>query len=267
MRSLYKFAEEGMIGTIYIVSKAGQRPRWLKKDVKNVVMVDENEIMEGRKTSNSIAIEWMIHRIPNLRDRYIYFNDDFFVLKRISSRDFFDACTGNVVIRREGFFTSFFPYLGPLHTWFKSLGATQAHLTREFGFSLRPYLMHAPYPFVKHIMAEIFAKKSWQEGIQTTLSHQYRTATDIQSSIIFSYWMIHTDRALAPPADENNIMYNTWTDQSYSSLSKEYIEKQDAKFLCLQDPGEGFSYKQAEILEKMRGFMQEYFPDPAPWEI
>ena len=40
-------------------------------------------------TFNSLAIETMLHRIPGLSEKYIYMNDDFFLIRKTQPTDFF----------------------------------------------------------------------------------------------------------------------------------------------------------------------------------
>jgi len=56
-------------------------------------VVDHSEIFQGHEENlpvfNSVSIETLLHRIPDLSNRYIYFNDDFFIVKKVSELDFF----------------------------------------------------------------------------------------------------------------------------------------------------------------------------------
>lgn len=58
-------------------------------------LVDHSIIFEGHEEHlpvfNSVSIETLIHKIPNLSSRYIYFNDDFFIVRQVNETDFFDG--------------------------------------------------------------------------------------------------------------------------------------------------------------------------------
>lgn len=58
-----------------------------------ITVVDHRDIFAGYEqylpTFNSTSIETVLHRIPGLSDRYIYFNDDFIIAKPLSEDDFF----------------------------------------------------------------------------------------------------------------------------------------------------------------------------------
>ena len=58
-----------------------------------MIVVDHTDIFAGfteyLPTFNSTTIEAMLHRIPDLSARYIYFNDDFIIAKPMTEADFF----------------------------------------------------------------------------------------------------------------------------------------------------------------------------------
>jgi len=58
-----------------------------------ITAVDHKDIFAGYEqylpTFNSISIETVLHRIPDLSERYIYFNDDFMIAKPVDEADFF----------------------------------------------------------------------------------------------------------------------------------------------------------------------------------
>ena len=65
-------------------------------DLSNKIkIIDHSEIFSGYEhllpTFNSTSIETMLHRIPGLAERYVYFNDDFIIAKPIKTEDFFIA--------------------------------------------------------------------------------------------------------------------------------------------------------------------------------
>lgn len=83
IRSLFKYCGD-WIGNVYIVVKDGQKPKYLDFTNPRLILVKHSEIMpeDALPTFNSNAIELCICKIKNLRDIYVYFNDDMFVNKR-----------------------------------------------------------------------------------------------------------------------------------------------------------------------------------------
>jgi hypothetical protein len=58
-----------------------------------ISVIDHKEIFAGYEeflpTFNSTSIESVLHRIPGLSDKYVYFNDDFIIAKPLTEEDFF----------------------------------------------------------------------------------------------------------------------------------------------------------------------------------
>ena len=75
---------------IFLVT-ARQVPQWLKKDTGKLKIVFHDEFIPAQylPTFSSHTIELNIHRIPNLSEHFIYFNDDIFVLNPMQPSDFF----------------------------------------------------------------------------------------------------------------------------------------------------------------------------------
>ena len=87
--SILKFAP--YIHKIYIVCD-DQNPTieevvalYFPNRLKDIIFVDHQELFEGYEkylpVFNSRAIESMLWRLPNLSENYLYFNDDFFLIK------------------------------------------------------------------------------------------------------------------------------------------------------------------------------------------
>lgn len=96
VKSIVKYAK--FIRNIFIVTD-NQTPNFLKdkekakKEFPNVFIVDHKTIFEGYEeylpTFNSLAIETMLYKIPDIADQFIYFNDDVFLANETKLEDFF----------------------------------------------------------------------------------------------------------------------------------------------------------------------------------
>lgn len=95
VKSILKFAP--YINNIFIVTD-NQIPLFLKdKDsdslFSKVSIIDHSTIFRDLESFlpifNSRTIESCIHRIPQLSEHFIYLNDDFFIIKHTTEKDFF----------------------------------------------------------------------------------------------------------------------------------------------------------------------------------
>lgn len=88
LRSIYQYAP--WVNKIYIVTDR-QTPSWLRESEK-VVIVDHSDIWPDSANLpvfNSHAIEACIHRIPELSEYFLYFNDDVLLTRPVSPSLFY----------------------------------------------------------------------------------------------------------------------------------------------------------------------------------
>jgi hypothetical protein len=87
LRALQRFFPDH--GHVYIVTDA-QAPTWLRRSDR-ITVVDHRELIPAAAlpTFDSGNIESYIHRIPNLSERYFYFNDDVFFGAPVKVSDWF----------------------------------------------------------------------------------------------------------------------------------------------------------------------------------
>ncbi|KAK9818491.1 hypothetical protein WJX74_001230 [Apatococcus lobatus] len=81
---------------IYIVTN-GQVPTWLDRDNPRLSIVAHQEIFTNRShlpTFSSSAIEVHLHRIKGLSNKFLYFNDDVFLMKPVYPDDFYTLSGG-----------------------------------------------------------------------------------------------------------------------------------------------------------------------------
>ena len=69
----------------------GHLPKWLNTEHPKLHIVKHEDFIpsEFLPTFNSHTIEWNFHRIPGLSERFVYFNDDMFLLNQIRPENFF----------------------------------------------------------------------------------------------------------------------------------------------------------------------------------
>ena len=95
--SLLRFAP--FLRRIFIVTDAQLPPllqpgsRWPGLPRDKLVQVDHRQVFKGFEahlpTFNSLSIESVLHRIPDLAEHYVYLNDDFMLLRPVTPEDWF----------------------------------------------------------------------------------------------------------------------------------------------------------------------------------
>lgn len=110
-----------------------QAPSWMtneKKEELNVIIIDHRDIFKGYENAlpvfNSMTIEMMLSRIPGLSERFLYLNDDFFIMNPVSTEDFFQGSA--LIVRGRVRFKSRL-----LDRLYKSLSRINPTLSRNRG--------------------------------------------------------------------------------------------------------------------------------------
>ncbi len=88
-RSVERFAP--WVDKVFFVT-CGQKPDWLDASNPKLRLVDHREYIpaEYLPTFHSNTIELNLHRIPELSERFVLFNDDVFLLRPVAPNHFFE---------------------------------------------------------------------------------------------------------------------------------------------------------------------------------
>lgn len=180
IKSIVKFAP--YIRNIFLVTDH-QKPLFFdtylknqKKDGPRLILIDHTVIFKYFEdylpTFNSVSIESMIHRIPNLSEHFVYFNDDLFLIKPTKSNDFF--VDGMPVIRGiwskfdedkiyKTLFKKAFKLTGKLYKD-KIFGykRAQENAAKQLGFKKYIRLDHTPAALRKSTLNNYFVKHPWK---------------------------------------------------------------------------------------------------------
>lgn len=199
LSSIFRFAP--WIRHIHLVTDR-QRPAWLDRlqgtrYAERIKVVDHRDIFHGHEqvlpTFNSRAIISMLWRIPDLAERWLYFNDDFVLLQPIEPTDFFRD--DQVVLRGRWLRqTAFRPWRRLLNAARRLLGgresngrvrnlAAQELSARLAGFE-RDYLRleHLPFPQRVSTMATHFA--AHPEQLAHNISYRLRSGEQFKAEAL-----------------------------------------------------------------------------------
>jgi hypothetical protein len=178
--SLRALAENApWIRRVHVVTN-GQVPAWLDRTVPQLRVVTHAELFPDISvlpTFNSSAIEAVLHRIPGLADRYVYFNDDVILGRPVARDDFFTPAGGTVVYVEQ--------WEGPRelhqgHVVDRALAISRLRLAP------RPchMLAHAPRAFERRRVEELW--REWEPVLTSTLTHRFRSSDDFLLPVIYS---------------------------------------------------------------------------------
>ena len=206
-------------------------------------IIDHSVIFKGYETHlptfNSLAIESMLWRIPDLSENFLYFNDDCFLLRPVIQEDFFK--NGQLVVRGSWKTQAHRSYSHQLHHWLYRTPKQNDHrLIQERSASLIGYnekffhLPHLPFPLNKHLFQRYFTDHP--QVLFNNISHMFRQphaqtwSISLMMHIAIQQKIVLYDRKLQA------IMVHGGNHDARKILRKlaSTEHKKNASFLCMQ---------------------------------
>ena len=228
-------------------------PDWLAHHPKvKVVRHSECIPREVLPLCNSVSIEMWLHRIPGLSERFVYSNDDMFLGRPVTPRDFFDA-RGRMICRYGGY--------GDVMDAPKNSYDSMLQYSRRFlNDSYRRYPHHNMDGYLKSVV-EDFWKAHPNEALRSG-SFRYRVPNQLERDV-FSSFAVKTGRGVRRIADRRVRMRRFFGLMPYTSLLfsladrniVEWIRNDRPKFFCLNDTEACTEADRA----KVRGLLEELY--------
>jgi Stealth protein CR2, conserved region 2/Stealth protein CR4, conserved region 4/Stealth protein CR3, conserved region 3 len=206
-----------------------------------------------------MAIEANLHRIPNLSEKFIYFNDDVLLAREMHPRDFFSrhgkikmfpgervSSVGMPVAQDNGFAAG----------W-KNVNALLDNLFKK---EARQILAHAPFALRKSHLQQL--SDLLPQVIDKVSSHKFRSLNDycVLNGLV-QYFALYHKQARKGDISAISVAYRTDPYLNENELAKVY-ELYPHTF-CVEDVSNGSN---PEANQRLQQFFEELFPKKAPWE-
>lgn len=280
-RGVEKFAP--WVRKIHFVT-CGQRPDWLNIENPKLNLVSHKDIIPEQylPTYNSVVIERYMHRIPGLSDRFVYFNDDFYIIRNISPDRFFKNGLPCDIAA--------FLYNPSWSQWYKTLNNNIKIINRHFdkkevmkrdhdkwfdksygirarwNYFLKPYnkfitlrTPHNAQPYLKSTFDEVWEAAG--EELLETSSNRFRSVTDLTPEL-FRTWQI---------CKGNFEAYNTYSDTKMfpllikSKKAVKAIRDQAYSLICLNDNENIRNYDQ--VMSEIKAAFESILPEKSSFEL
>ena len=235
-------------------------PAWMDTAHPRLRWVRHEEVIapEFLPTFSSHVIESHLHRIPGLADRFIYLNDDFFLMRGMGRHHFFTE-TGQSLARLEGYGV----VSGPVREGdpdYLNAARNSAALVRDtFGFAPTQLHQHVPYALLRPVLEEIETR--FRPQIDAFRVNRFRRPNDINiPSFLYHHYAMGCGRAMAGTLDSIMVKSNDaqWASRLKQAENKKYY------FVCINEGGaEAAPARWHGAVQK---FLQARFPAAAPWE-
>lgn len=214
-RAVEKYAP--WVRHVYLIT-SGQVPEWLNLESPKLKFVKHSDYIpkEYLPTFNANVIEMNFHRIKDLSEHFVYFNDDLFLMKPSKPEDFFRGGKPNTTAiaiplrnRNNGAFSHMnFTVLGAINSRFSGRMVEIVNKNPELWFNqeydiqqiktmysiMYNRLLGMCYPHLCAPFRKSTFRKMWEEFpelMHETSTHRFRTAQDVQDQIV-TLWEIMT---------------------------------------------------------------------------
>lgn len=263
----------------------GHLPKWLDINHPKIHIVKHEDIIskEYLPTFSANSIELNIHKIEGLSEKFVYFNDDTFIINSMKEEDFFDKglpCDSAIMsatipsVKNEIFTYILFNDLLYINANFdkKDLkGHLGKWLNYKYGKAVLKNLyylplakftgfenLHLPNSYLKSVWNEVWEKEP--EILNQTISHRFRTKEDV-NQYIFKYWQLVTGKFVPRYRSIGKCFVIGEDDLKISNA----ILKQQYKMICLNDnPCDDIEF--AILKQKIDAYFSEILPEKSMFE-
>ena len=236
-----------------IVARESQVPDWLDTDKVRVIYHKDFIPFEYLPTFNSCTIESFLYNIPDLSEKFIYFNDDIFPINPMMASDFFTDGKPNLRFKEHKSGSRNFIYTGQCRS---SLDAITTML--DLPAYPQDELVtpeHSAFPMLKSSVDKVY--RACESAIRNSIT-PLRKGCNI-NQYIYHYYQYFTNGYVE---DFCPYMYME-VDDRIGNLRK--VFKMPAiKLVCLNDMDELEGYEQ--IREQLIHIFEEKFPDRCRYE-
>ncbi len=266
----------------------GHLPSFLNTDNPKINVVRHEDYMpkDCLPSFNSQALEVNLHRIPDLAENFVYFNDDMFILRPMDETAFFDnglPCTygGEVPM----------PFIGEIGIWqhaaANNMGIINKHFDKRTQYAIhknkfisKTYRwqdnirsavlwklfpnffygfenLHAPAAYCKKTFEEVWSKEP--DILNTTTANRFRQASDVNQWVML-WWQVASGQFI--PYNTDNFV--SCADENTISLLCDIIENQEHDMICINDPENPVDFE--NLSEKVRNAFKKILPDKSSFE-
>lgn len=254
------------VNKIHLVTY-GHVPEWLNIKNPKLNIVSHKDIFLDEShlpTFNSRAIEVHLHRIPGIAEKFVYFNDDMFLLKHTDSSRFFqkgkpvDLGIMNAISPINDLSHVLLNNVKVLSKYYKKRQVLKKHLWKWFhpayGLKLIRTLLllpwpnltgffdpHQPTPYLKSTFEEVWKK---EPGVLIeTSSTRFKKDQNI-NQYLFRYWQLINGN-FSPLIKTDYLMLPIESLQDCEK-AEECIRKRKIRFLCINDSEQIFDFNVAK---------------------
>ena len=262
----------------------GQKPYWLDDKAPKLNWVKHSDYMneEYLPTFSSHPIELNLHRIKDLSENFIYFNDDIYLINKIKPNYFFKNNLPVMYVKstlgwlKSDDFFAHIPYnnLKLINEKFRFNKIVRKHPFKwlfmnspknnlsNFIFSFQNYVpgfktLHQANPYKKSTYEQVW--NLFYNELNETCLHKFRNKTDVNQYLLF-YWQLCTGNFF--PRIKNTSKFYNVSKENLSKI-KNCFTKKSIKLLCLNDDE---NLDTTNVYENIIELFEKKFPEKSSFE-
>lgn len=265
----------------------GHIPHWLNIEHSKLNIVRHEEFIpeKFRPTFNSHTIEWNLHRISDLSENFVYFNDDMFLLKSIAAEDFFrngrpvdmlalqpdvanvnDQVMPYIYLNNAMLLAKYFDkrdnikkhpgayfHIGypPMYFFYNML---ELAFPRFTGF----YTVHGPSPLMKSTCQKLW--KLEPELLTQVCSHPFRHKEDVNQYVLREYQKLSGEFV---PKNVQKLCGYYDVEENNDRLVQT-ITGQKKKMICINDSNHEIDFEKAK--QEINSALEKILPERSLFE-
>lgn len=265
IRSIFKYAP--WVNHIYIVTN-GQIPSWLNQNCDKITVISHSQILNSKylPTFNSHVIESALHKIPNLSEHFIYFNDDVLLTRPLPASYFFTSSGLAKLFITNAKLPNGEKNSNDSPTQWAAKNS-RALLLDKTGFWVDTMFAHTFHPQVKSIHQEI--DMLWHHEVSLCRKNRFRSDSDLNTaSFLHHHLALIRGKAIAT---RTRCMYFNIRDKQaeklYANLLANKGTDKSTHSVCLNDKVSNNINALDNFEIKLRKFLDTYYPEATEAEI
>lgn len=276
-RGVEKFAP--WVNQIYFVT-CGHVPSWLNLSHPKLKLIRHEDYMnpEYLPTFNINSIELNFHRIKGLSEKFVYFNDDTFLLRKVKEEDFFknglprDCCIETALVQddiRNPFASILMNDAALVNMHYSKKEILKKQWKKWFHpaygkMSFRNLLMlpyrdfssfkytHLPSAFLKSTYEHLWKEEG--QLLDEVCRNRFRTVFDV-NQYVMKYWQ-YMEGNFEPQTPDIGKFY---TIGLHDKQIHEAIRKQKYQMICINDTADvgDFEKQKRKIIQSFESILPE----------
>jgi len=203
-----------------------------------IVVIDHTDIFKDYEeylpVFNSLSIETCLYRIPGLSENFVYFNDDFFLIRPVKPEDWF---VDNKAVAygswRNIAWDRFLSFAKPRKNGHKKFRYKDSIMNAADCIGLKPSyfcITHTPHPLKKSILEDYY--NNHHEHLIANISYKFRNSTQFNPQSLFYMLTLGKDYSVQSTDDKLVFMKPVNREKSYVNRKIKFAEQNENVLFC-----------------------------------